>query len=311
MSAPEALYLPARAKLNLVLRVVGRRADGYHLLDTVFHTLALHDDVTVERGDGPDHITVTADRDALLVPADGSNLAMRALDLFRRDLQQRGATTTLGGLHIRIHKRIPNGGGLGGGSSNAAAVLRLANRLAAQPLDHPALLQVAAPLGADVPFFLRGGSQRGRGVGDELTDVEVPSRHFVLLVPPYGCNTAAVYKNHAALWRDSHGVDTVHPITVVKNRDSAVGNRYCNELEAAAEQLQPELGQLRRAVVAAGCAEVRMSGSGSTLFVACDTADEAKHTAHDLAQCLAGGPHQEVGFVVTCSGPAVDFDQPC
>lgn len=303
--AGPALYLPSRAKLNLVLRIVGRRADGYHLLDTLFHTIELHDDLAVARAERIG-ITVTAEHERLLVPADESNLAVKAALL----LQQEVGATALGGLHINLHKRIPNGGGLGGGSSNAACVLRLGNRLLGDEFDQPALARLGEQLGADVPFFLRGGTQRGSGTGTELLAAEPVTQHFVLLIPPYGCGTVEVYKNYAALWRAGDGEDSVAPITVPDNWDTAVSIGYCNELERAAEQLRPELGRLRHAVAEAGYAHVRMSGSGSTLFVAVADAGMAQQCQHELARALTETEHREVQFLTTPSGPAIDVDQP-
>jgi len=302
----EALWLRSRAKLNLVLRITGRRDDGYHLLDTLFHTLDLHDDVAVVRRAQGVSIAVTAEHRGLMVPADERNLAVKAV----RALLQAAGGERSAGLHVQLHKRIPNGGGLGGGSSNAACVLRMANQLLGAPLDHDALAAIAVQLGADVPFFLRGGSQWGRGIGDQLEPVEVAGRHFVLVLPPYGCNTAEVYKNHAARLAASVAGDTVPANTVPGNRDAAMGIGYCNELESAAEQLRPELGRLRRAIADAGHANVRMSGSGSTLFVAVDDAGQATRCREELQRALADTEHREVGFVVTNTGPAIDGDQP-
>lgn len=311
MSTRTALYLPSRAKLNLVLRIVGRRDDGYHLLESLFHALDLHDDVVVESVAGGDavRIDVTAEEQRLLVPADDSNLAVKALQLLREEVR-RGAEQDVPGFDVRLHKRIPNGGGLGGGSSNAAAVLRLANRLLGEPLTIDQLGEIGARLGADVPFFLRGGTQWGRGIGTVLESAQPVSGNFVLLVPPYGCGTVEVYKKHAALWRGQASQATVGSITVPDNWDSAVGIGFCNELERAAEQVRPELGRLRSAVVDAGYAHARMSGSGSTLFVAAPDAESAQQCQRQLASALAQTEHRGVTFVATTSGPAIDVDQP-
>lgn len=278
-----ALRLPARAKLNLVLRIVGRRADGYHLLDTLFHALELHDDLWVARAAVGVVLAVSADAPHLLVPAGGDNLVGRAL---QRLAEAAGADH---GFRAHLHKRIPHGGGLGGGSSDAAAALRLGNRLLDRPLDDAALHRVAVSLGADVPFFLRGGSQWGRGIGDELSPAEVPPRHFVLILPPYGCPTAEVYKNHAALWNGGRPQDTVPAITVPQTRDSAVRIGFVNDLEPAAERVRPELAALRRRVAALGYSGVRMTGSGSTLFVAHDHEGAARRCETDLAPLGADG----------------------
>lgn len=300
MTAPGALYLPARAKLNLVLRVVGRRADGYHLLETLFHTLALHDDVAVARTAGGLTIDVAAAADRALAPANADNLAVRALAALQAAVGDRG------GFAVRLFKRIPAGAGLGGGSSDAAAALRLGNALLGAPLAAGALASIAARLGADVPFFLRGGTQWGRGIGDELSPAAATAQHFVLVLPPFGCATAAVYKIHAALLQARAALDTVPSNSVPDPRDAVVSIRSCNDLEPAAESLQPELGRLRRAIVAAGYPDVRMSGSGSTLFVACADHGAAERCARALRARLAA----DVAVTATTSGPPLDADQP-
>lgn len=318
MTGLPALYLPSRAKLNLVLRILGRRDDGYHQLESLFHTLDLHDDVVVEYDADSSgvSIAVTADHERLLVPDDERNLAVKALIALRQELGSRA----IGGLHIRLHKRIPNGGGLGGGSSNAAAVLRLANAILAKDpsssnasggvLSDSQLAAIGEQLGADVPFFLRGGTQWGRGIGTELTEAGSLSGHFVLLVPVYGCDTAEVYKKHASSWCPTEQIVSIDSISVPDILHTAVGNKLFNDLECAAEQVRPQLGRLRFAVEKAGYAHVRMSGSGSTLFVAVADAAKANQCQHHLAVELAETEHRDVAFVVTSSGPAVDFDQP-
>jgi len=270
-------WLPARAKLNLVLRVVGRRADGYHLLETLFHALELHDDVALARADGGITLDVTADEPSLHVPPGPDNLVQRALAA----LLER--TRDGGGFRAHLHKRIPHGGGLGGGSSDAAAALRLGNHLLGEPLTAGELAAIAVRLGADVPFCLRGGSQWGRGIGDELTPAEVTPRHFVLVAPPFGCPTADVYKSLAARWKREPDVDTVRDIPVSDTTDAISRGGYRNDLQAAAERVRPELRDLRRRVTELVQREVAMTGSGSTLFVPCDDADMARRCAASLA----------------------------
>ncbi|MCU0866569.1 MAG: 4-(cytidine 5'-diphospho)-2-C-methyl-D-erythritol kinase [Planctomycetes bacterium] len=299
MSDPGPLWLPARAKLNLVLRVVGRRADGYHLLETLFHALELHDDLTLERTGAGVELELTADDPALVVSAGPDNLVQRALQRFL------AAAGVGGGFRARLHKRIPHGGGLGGGSSDAAAALRLANALHGAPLAEPELLRLCSTLGADVAFFVRSGSQWGRGIGDELSPALVPPQHFVLLLPPFGCPTVDVYKSHAALWQRAPYPATVLPITVPETGNAAVRITLHNDLEPAAELVRPELAELRRAVVRAGYPEVRMTGSGSTLFVAAADAAAAARVEAALAAVLPG----EVRRLVTASGPSAP-DQP-
>jgi len=290
----DALYLPPRAKLNLFLRIVGRRADGYHLLETLFHAIELHDDLTVAPARAGIQLRVTADA-GLVVPTGHDNLVVQALGNLA------AAAGHAGGFDVHLHKRIPPGAGLGGGSSDAAAALRLGNELLQRPFDGPQLAQLAVALGADVPFFLRSGSQWGRGIGDELSPAVVEPQHFVLLLPPFGCPTAEVYKNYSALWKCSPAQDKV-PIAIPNTRDSTVTVRLGNDLERAAELVQPALAGLRRRVVESGHPDVRMTGSGSALFVAC--ADEV--AAARCEQSLAALPVAGVRIVRTRSAGSLD-----
>lgn len=293
MTGAPALRLPARAKLNLWLRVCGRRADGYHLLETLFHALELHDDLVVASAPAGVELTVTSDGAALAVSPGPDNLVARALRAFADRVP--GA-----GFRARLHKRVPHGGGLGGGSSDAAAALRLANALHGEPLAAGELAAMAARLGADCAFFLRGGTQWGRGVGDELTPAVVAPRRFVLVCPPFGCDTAAVYKTHAAMWRGTAHADTVGGIPAVDEPEAVLHHGFRNDLWAAATQVQPALAPLRQRVEAlAGCAAA-MTGSGSTLFVPFLVAEAAERCARDLAPLASDG----VRLLVTRSGPA-------
>ena len=300
MIAPGALCLPARAKLNLHLRIVGRRADGYHLLETLFHALELHDDVTMALQPAGIDISVTADDPALQVTAGPDNLVVRALTRLAERTGYRG------GFAVTLHKRIPHGGGLGGGSSDAAAALRLGNALLGAPLTLDELAVLATPLGADVPFFLRGGSQWGTGIGDVLRPVSVTPRDYVLVVPPFGCPTADVYKSFAALWKSGVSADTVRTIPVSDTTDALLREGFHNDLQAAAERVRPELAALRQRVAALGRREVGMTGSGSTLFVSAPSVTAAQQCARDLAPLAVTG----VRTIVTRSAVGVDEPRP-
>lgn len=301
MSDAPALWLPARAKLNLVLRIVGRRADGYHLLETLFHALALHDDLTLALAPDGIALDVTADDPALVVPAGPDNLVVRALQRFATAAGYRG------GFRARLHKRIPHGGGLGGGSSDAAAALRLANTLLGEALAPPALHALAVPLGADVAFFLRGGSMWGRGIGDELEPAAVAPQHFVLVVPPFGCPTADVYRSFAEQWKRGAPVDTVrtNPGSVPAAATSRMG--FHNDLRTAAERVRPELAALRERVATLGRCEVGMTGSGSTLFVTATDADAAQRCARALEPLAPLGVRR---VVTRSAGDGADRPRP-
>jgi len=171
---PDVVLAPA--KLTVSLRITGVRDDGFHLIDAEMVSLDLADELVFDEGDGLEVIGATG----LAVPADDDNLVRRALRLAGRTA------------HVRLTKRIPAGAGLGGGSADAAAVLRWAG------IDDPGL---AATLGADVPFCVRGGRARVTGIGEVLEPLGHVDRTFTLVTPPFGCSTPAVYR----AWDDLGG----------------------------------------------------------------------------------------------------------
>lgn len=236
MAPPEADGPPgpahvelAPAKLTVSLRIVGVRADGYHLIDAEMVTLDLADTLVFEPGDGLELVTegLAARPGSNPIGLDGSNLVNRALQLVGRTAR------------VRLTKRIPAGAGLGGGSADAAAVLRWAG-------CHD--VATAARLGADVPFCLVGGRVRVGGIGEQLSPLPpATGARYTLVLPPFGCSTPAVY--HA--WDRLGG-----PV-------GANGN----DLEAAALAVEPRLAQYRDALHAASGVTPTLAGSGSTWFV--------------------------------------------
>lgn len=211
----------APAKLTRTLRITGVRDDGYHLLDAEMVTLDLADVLTFSDGDGVAVVGGSSD-----ITAGDDNLVARALVAVARQA------------HVRLDKRIPSGAGLGGGSADAAAVLRWAG------VDD---LAVAAQLGADVPFCVRGGRARVRGIGDELEELPFEPLTFTLLTPPLHCSTPAVYR----AWDDLGGPRADGP----------------NDLEPAALVIEPELARWRDRLGDATGQTPVLAGSGSTWFV--------------------------------------------
>ena len=202
--------------------------------------------------------------------ADADNLVCRAARAFQ-------AAVGLDAC-VRFHliKRIPAGGGLGGGSSDAAAALRLLDHLAGNPVGIPGLTSLASSLGADVPFFLQAGTQRGRGVGDDLSPLPgVPGWRFVLILPPVGTATPEVYQNLAAHLIARSTADSIgRGPEVPEFSKLALPMGFRNDLEASALQLYPELAELRRDLVGLGFPHASLSGSGSTFFVALPDAEQ-------------------------------------
>jgi 4-diphosphocytidyl-2-C-methyl-D-erythritol kinase len=225
LTAPPAaspVVVTAPAKLTVSLRVTGVRADGYHLIDAEMVSLDLADELTFSDGTG---VEIAGDpRLGAVDPLD--NLVLRALRAVGRDA------------HVVLDRRIPAGGGLGGGSSNAAAVLRWAG-------DDD--LDTAVRLGADVPFCLRGGRARVTGIGEVLEPLPFEPRTFTLAMPPFGCSTPAVY----GAWDDLGGPTADGP----------------NDLEPAALVVEPRMAAFRDAFGDATGVTPRLAGSGSTWFV--------------------------------------------
>ncbi len=240
------LVAEAFAKVNLSLVVLGRRPDGYHELDTVFQAVGLADRLTFEESDG-----LTLEVDDPSIPAGAENLVVRAA---RALAEAAGVRPRVA---IGLEKRIPSGGGLGGGSSDAAVTLLGLSVLWGLDLPVERLAAVGAALGSDVPFFLHGGTARGLGRGERIEPLpDLPPRGVVLVMPPFPVATPDVFRRlGAAEWDGS----------VAAGRGAAaVPDR--NDLEPAAEALFPALRAVRGSLAAAGAAQARLSGSGSTVF---------------------------------------------
>lgn len=254
--------VPAPAKLNLFLHVVGRRDDGYHLLQTAFRFIDLSDIFQFERrndgqlvreGDYPPE-----------VPEHG-DLVLRAA----RSLQQ--ATGTPYGVQIRYDKRIPTGGGLGGGSSDAATTLIALNRLWGTGLTREALMRLALPLGADVPVFVFGQSAFAEGVGEDLTAIELPERAYVVVQPPQHVSTAEVF-NASDLTRNTPSVK----ISVFADWQTGQSGFFGrNDLADVVYRRYPGIARAAQRFSESGLA-VRLTGSGSCLFAELDDLSEAR-----------------------------------
>jgi 4-diphosphocytidyl-2-C-methyl-D-erythritol kinase len=277
--ALQALYdLPAPAKLNLFLHVVGRRADGYHLLQSVFVLIDWADTLHVEqRADGALH------RHDLgpALPAD--DLCLRAA----RVLQQASGTPL--GADIHILKRVPWGAGLGGGSSDAATVLLALNRLWGLNWPRARLLELGLTLGADVPFFIGGHNAFVQGIGEQLTPMRVPPARYAVLKPPPAIPTRDIFE-HPLLRRDTEAVIVAGSLEGTGAVDwpaewqAGDGGLYGhNDLQPPAQDRCPEVAQAARWLELRFGRQSRMSGSGSAVFSRLDAATpEATWPAEEL-----------------------------
>lgn len=272
MAGSAVLRVDAFAKVNLTLRVLGVRSDGYHELRTTFQTLALHDTLTFTLAPGP--FTISCDTPAC--PVDERNLVWRASELVWRAAGRRGA---LRGLRVHLVKRIPLEGGLGGGSSNAAATLRALTALWRVPPKRAPLPDLARELGADVPFLLQGGTAVGFERGDVLFPLaDLPRSFVVLALPPFGVSTKSAYA-----WWDAYAEPPApRPIARPTTFQLPVAE-LCNDLEAPVTRQHPEIGQLVEALTRDGASYAAMSGSGSTVFGLFNTLPRAQSAAKRLA----------------------------
>ncbi|MCC6764209.1 MAG: 4-(cytidine 5'-diphospho)-2-C-methyl-D-erythritol kinase [Deltaproteobacteria bacterium] len=249
----------APAKVNLCLRIVGRRADGYHLLDSIFAGIDLSDRVEISavRTTGATHVSIACDYAG--VPRDETNIAGRAA---RSLLRHCGISARV---DILIEKRIPPGAGLGGGSSNAATVLVALAEMLGLDLSHRELASLALPLGADVPFFLTGGCARVRGIGEHIDPIPGwPEHELVVAIAPVAVSTAWAFRNYAAGYASS-------PEEPARMAASAVLDPALmrNDLEAVVLEAYPEIAAAKRGLVAAGAATAVMSGSGAAVVGWC------------------------------------------
>ena len=271
----EIIKLPAFAKINLGLKVLGRRPDGYHEIRTVFQTVTLHDTLTFEpTSDGRLELACTDPS----IPTDESNLVLRAASALR---ERYGVN---GGARVRLEKRVPAGGGLGGGSSDAAATLLALAYLWNLKTDVTELSELGARLGADVPFFFTGGTARGAGTGTEIAPLEdAPKTHLVIVTPAVHVSTAEAYGalGAHALTKDDALVNLSVSRTEADFPDSLC-DVMSNDFEAVVVRLHPEIGRARDALTGAGALRASLSGSGSSVYGVFESELEAGLAARAL-----------------------------
>ncbi len=269
-----SVSLPAYAKVNLHLSVLGKRPDGYHELLTLFERVDLSDHVTVQRMAGGG---IELECDSSDLPHDATNLAVRAVEVYRR------ASGWSDGVRIRLEKSIPIGAGLGGGSSDAAAVLVALQRLSDSVIPEDQLFNCARDIGADVAFFVaRVPWALGRGRGDQIEPVSGNGRIWHLLVTPdFAISTRAVYQ---AFGLTAPGPDVKLLLRALKGGPSfEVRELLFNGLEPTVEALYPEIRHVKAVVqTPGGLVRPCVSGSGSTVFAVCDSEAQARTAADQI-----------------------------
>ena len=255
--------IPAFAKINLRLDIVGKREDGYHELRTVFQTISLHDELKFSTSGKPEiKLTVVGNAPLSQEPV-GKNLVYRAVDALRTELK------VSGGVAIELRKNIPAGRGLGGGSSDAAAALLGYLRLTKKKVAKARLLEIAAGLGADVPFFLLGGRALGVNRGDEIYPLADIPKQYLLVVSPKDIHVATP---EAFRWVNAQ------PISLTKTAGnpklwgfcalcwSAQGSGLSNDFEGPVFERHVRLSEIKAELLLRGAAEASLAGSGSAVF---------------------------------------------
>jgi 4-diphosphocytidyl-2-C-methyl-D-erythritol kinase len=286
------IRIPAYAKVNLRLDVLGKRADGYHELRTIFQTVSLRDSLRFRPRPVADIDLKIRGNEQLSQEAAEKNLVYRAVDALRRELKIRR------GVEILLQKKIPAGRGLGGGSSDAAAALLGYLQFTQKKIASPRLLEIAASLGADVPFFLLGGRALGMGKGDEIYPLPDIPKLSLLIVSPKNIHvpTADAYR-----WLHAPELASLTKFAATHKLSrfcalcwSMQGERLSNDFEAAVFRRHPRLAKIRRALLQGGASEALLAGSGSAVFGVFPSPAKARRAA-------VGFPHDQTFVCETVS----------
>ncbi len=260
----------AFAKINLSLRVLGVRPDGYHELRTIFQSIALHDTLVFRRTTGPFRLEC----DDPACPSNERNLVWRAAERLWKASGRKGPPRNVA---VSIRKRIPVAGGLGGGSSDAAAAIRALGTLWHVPLGRQRT--IAWALGADIPYFFEGGTALGLGRGDLLFPLhDHPARAVLLVLPRFGVSTADAF----GWWDAGHGSSTPRRRVTTPSAEAVGPEQFRNDLEPPVAARHPEIGRIVRRLRRSGAVHAAMSGSGSTVFGLFSTRPAAERAAADV-----------------------------
>lgn len=266
---PASLILPAPAKLNLFIHITGRRDDGYHLLQTVFQMLDYSDEIRLTlRDDGKINriIDSTQSPQTLDIPQQ-QDLTVRAALLLQQHVQSKQ------GVDIQLRKRLPIGGGIGGGSSDAATVLKGLNALWQCGLDDQQLADLGLQLGADVPVFIHGKSAWAEGVGEQLTPLELEEKWFLVIRPNVSVSTAEIFADQG-LTRDCEA------LTITRFLKGSDSTSFTNIFEPVVKRKYPEIAQAIEWL--STYSPARLTGTGSCLFASFESKEIADKVLKEL-----------------------------
>ncbi len=270
----KTLTLTAPCKINLALDIVGLLPGGYHEMDMVMQSVSLADTLTLTLEEGPSAITMSCDDETL--PCDDSNICLRCAKAFfaATSLEQR--------LHIHLEKRVPMMAGLGGGSADGAAVLCGLNRLCGTKLSCEELCAIGFKIGADIPFCIKGGTQRARGAGEVLSDLpNLPEGLHILIVKPnFSVSTGAAFRGFDEQDSPTHADVEAMIAALEQGEVTAIARKLHNVFEPFCKP--EEISAIKAALLAHGAAGALMSGSGSAVFGLFEREEDAAACAEAL-----------------------------
>jgi len=264
------LQLKSPAKVNLRLEILKRREDGYHDIRTIFQKISLYDTLSLslkkEKG-----ISITTDHPDL--PVGKGNLIYQAVQMILKKSEYQG------GLTVNIRKQIPMGAGLGGGSSNAATILKALNQLLEVGLSAKALMKMGLHLGADVPFFFSGGAAMATGIGERLKKIDLPDLWYVLINPKFEVSTRWAYQNFVLTKRHFH-----FNLQKFAKTPEGVSRLLWNDLEGGVSKKYPQIQAMKKMLLSAGALGALMTGSGPTVFGVFSVKEDAEKAYEKLNQ---------------------------
>jgi 4-diphosphocytidyl-2-C-methyl-D-erythritol kinase len=272
--------LPSFAKINWLLRILGKRTDGYHEILTVLQTISLSEEIAFDLRENSE---IVLHCDDTAVPTGDSNLIIKAALALRERLQNTP------GVEISLAKKIPAQGGLGGASSNAAVALVALNFLWRGGLKRDELVRIAARLGADVPFFFSGGRCLGTGTGTNISELpDAPKQHLIIVTPNAAVSTANAYASLNSASLTSFDSDSILSSSLAEPVSADSGQwPLRNDFEGVIFEIEPEIGRVKVALLEAGARGALLAGSGSSVFGVFEN-ETARDRAVEKLRCEAG-----------------------
>jgi len=271
------LYEKAYAKINLTLDVLGKREDGYHELKSVMQTVSLHDDIEIDVGTMKDWKLICSRED---IPCDARNLAWKAAQLYFDEVKKDPQ-----GLTIRMEKRIPSGAGMGGGSADAAAVLRALNRYYEELLSPEELAQLSAKIGSDIPFCVLGGTRMCEGRGEIMRRLpDCPKCMIVGCKPEFSVSTPELFRKIDSVQIMKHPDNDAMEAAIASGDIRMVAQEIYNVFDPVVSSMHPEIDHIKGICNAHGAIASQMTGSGSVVFAVMSDLSAANRAVAELKQ---------------------------